>query len=197
LGDEAHKIYPVIAGEQADYDRMYHELRTFRDEKPDREVICLIGDKTAGVAKDFISHYVGVDKSGKIASSLVYRNGNVLAAHNGRWILDEYGKLINSYDGSEPLVIFHGHSHSMGVLPEYKWLVGNEFIYLIEKGEEQHELEPGKVYWVNPGCQFIRAEDGRMAANFAVYIPEDRLVTLKTILYNEDDIIPSPFFARK
>jgi len=176
-----------------DYARMWHELRVYRDEKPERKLILTLGDKTAGVASDMVKHFVGVDAtSGKVTGSVIYQNGNVLAAHNGQWIRDEYEELIDGYCGLEPLVIFHGHSHSMGVFPEYKWLKDNELVDWLKQGEEQHLLELGKVYWVNPGGQFMRTNDGIMAANFAIYDPSERLVTLKTILYNERDVHPSP-----
>lgn len=63
LGDEAHKIYPVASGKQEEYDMMWHELRTFRDEKEGRELICCIGDKTASVARDLLPHFVGMEIS--------------------------------------------------------------------------------------------------------------------------------------
>lgn len=85
----------------------------------------------------------------------------------------------------------------MGVLPEYRWLKDNELVDWLKDVEEQHILEPGKIYWVNPGSQFMRTPDQRMAANFATYNPAERLLTLKTILYNERDIHPSPAQPQK
>lgn len=83
----------------------------------------------------------------------------------------------------------------MGVLPEYKWLKDSELVNWLQHGEEQHALELGKVYWVNPGGQFMRADNGRMAANFAMYNPAEKLVTLRTVLYNERSISPSSYIT--
>src|SRR3989344_7184719 len=64
LGDEGHKIYPFLTGEQIDYDRLFHELRLFRDESPERILVCLYGDKTVGVPKDLWRNYIGIDSEG-------------------------------------------------------------------------------------------------------------------------------------
>jgi len=198
LGDEGHKMYPLETGRQEDYDRMWHELRVFRDEKPGRGLIMTIGEKTAAVAPDLRVHFVGFDETSKrIVGSMVYQSGNILAAHNGQLIQKEHGELIRRYSGLEPLVIFHGHSHSLGVLPEYKWLEEDEFVGWLENGEERYPLQLRTVYWVNPGSQFTRTSDGRMAANFATYDPPTRVVTLKTILYDERAVRPSPAQTKK
>jgi hypothetical protein len=192
LGDEGPLMFPLVIGNQAEYDRVWHELRTYHNEQEGRKLICCIGDKTAIVAEDLLPHFVGSIKSSKGTEALVYQNGNIFAAHNGRWILDNHKGEIERYSGSEPLVVFHGHSHSMGVLPEYRWLKLDEQVGWLENGEEQYRLEPGKVYWVNPGGQFMIADGGRRVANCATYNPAERLVVLKTILYDERDIHPSP-----
>ena len=189
LGDEGYTFGPSAP---SDYELMWNELRTYRDEKAGRELICCIGDHTSYPAKDLLPHFVGAKESAtRGKKAVVYQDGSVLAAHNGQWILDLHRGKIEGYGGLEPLVIFHGHSHSLGVLPDYRWLRDDELVYWLRAGEEQHSLEPGKVYWVNPGSQIQRVDDGRMAANFALYNPKERLVTLRTILYNDDDISPS------
>lgn len=193
LGDEAHKKYPYLTGEQEDYDRIWHEFRVYKKENPNRKLILTVGDKTAGVAKDMFKYFIGVDaKTGKITGSTIYKEDNVIVGHDGQSIMDKYGPLIDQYDGLEPLVIFHGHSHSMGVLPEYKWLNDDEFVGWLKNGEEHHILKPGMVYWVNPGGQFLKTDDNKMAANFAKYNPKNHSVTLETIFYKEEEIHPSP-----
>lgn len=191
LGDEGHKMYPYETGDQIDYDRLYHELRSFRDERSGRSLVCCIGDKTACAPRDMKPHFVGLSESGKVTGSVVYQNGNILAAHMGEQILKEHKKRIESFSGLEPLVIFHGHSHSMGVLPQYVWLQHGQFVDYLKSGEEQHKLEPGKVYWVNPGAEFFSVDYDARAANFAIYDPASQLVILKTIVYDEEKISPS------
>ncbi|MBM3303525.1 MAG: hypothetical protein FJY76_00370 [Candidatus Aenigmarchaeota archaeon] len=179
LGDED----TFCGGPQSYYDRLYGAMREFRDEKPGRRLICLIGDKTGGVPSDLKRNYVGTDSRGRIKGSLVFREGNVIAAHNGRWIIDELGDFIRDYPGGEPLVVFHGHSHSMGVLPEYRWLKDDEKVDFLPEGGREVRLEPGRVYWANPGAPCLYATDDSDAANFLVYSPSRRIITLRSILY--------------
>lgn len=191
LGDEAHKIYPFEAGDPMDYKRLWDELRAFRDEDPERVLTCIIGDKTAGVPPDLIRNFEVTDEDGKV-KSLVYRDGNVLAVHDGGRIMNgEYRELVEGWDQYEPLVIFHAHSHSMGVLPEYKWLKDDEFVYWLDGEREEHQLEPRSVYWVNPGGNFMRDNNGIWTANFAVYDPQQQTVVLRTERYDDSDIEPT------
>ncbi len=191
LGDEAHLIYPVAAGDPEDYRKLFDELRAFVQEIPNRRLICVVGDKTAGVPDDMCHYYAGT-KDGRIIGSIVFHEDNVIAAHNGQWILDEYSELIKEFnDSDKSLVIFHGHSHSMGVLPEYKWLNDNEFVIHVPEGEEEHKLEPGKAYWVNPGGNFVYNNEGQPVANLAVYDPSQKTILLKTIPFRREEVKPS------
>lgn len=190
LGDEAHKIYPFEAGEPMDYKRLFDELRAFRDEDPERVLTCVIGDKTAGVPQDLFRNFAGVNDEGKI-ESLVYSDGNIIAAHNGGYIEQEFGRFIESWDRYEPLVIFHGHSHSMGVLPQYAWLKQEELVHWLQSDEERYKLNPKSVYWVNPGGNFMQVEPGVWAANFAVYDPREQTVVLRTERYVAEGIEPT------
>ena len=121
LGDEGC----FFGGRDEDYDKLYNALRNFRDERPERELICMVGGETDLVPSDLFRNYVGVDSRGRTGRCLVRKRGNVIAGHWGEKIFQRYKRLILNYNGLEPLIIFHGHSHSMGVLPEFKWLRGS------------------------------------------------------------------------
>ena len=121
LGDED----AMASSPELVYDALFGALRDYRDEKPGRELICCVGDKTGGV-RYINDNYVGINSPDTRERRFVFKRENVIAAHFGDLILRKYRKLIDSWSGSDPLVIFHGHSHSMGVLPEYKWLEWNE-----------------------------------------------------------------------
>lgn len=191
LGDEGAKFYPLESGEEIDYFRLYNELRLFRDENPRRVLISVLGDKTVWVPKDLFKHYVDIAPSGKITGPSIYHHGNIIGAHHGQSLTDENKRLITDYDGYEPLVIFHGSSHSMGVLPKYKWLKDDEFVYWLKKGVEKYQLKPKKVYWVNPGGNFIRKDNNKFVANFAVYNPQNQEIILKSIPYDANTIASS------
>ena len=171
------------------YDKLFGALREYRDEKKERRLICIIGDKTWGVKPDLKRNYVGVDSKGRIKGSVIFREGNVIAGHNAEWIFKEYADFIKNYSGSEPLVIFHGHSHSMGVLPEFKWLEQDEFIHFLSEGRREFQLEPRKVYWINPGAPYPYANLNERigAANFALYYPKEQKVILRTEFYELKD----------
>lgn len=190
LGDEAHKIYPFDIGDPEDYERLYDEMRQFRDELPERRLICVIGDKTAGVPKDLVRNFAGVSAKG-IIESLTWAEDNMIAGHNGEHILKEHKDRIQGYDSYEPLVIFHGHSHSMGVLPEYKWLKDSEKVDWLTEEKMEYKLEPRKVYWVNPGGNFFTNEQGLSFANFAVYDRTQQSVTLNTVVFDRAMINPT------
>jgi len=191
LGDEGYKIYPFGTGEQEEYDKLYHEIRTFRNEKPKRILICIKGDKTVTVPPDLFVNFVGFDDQGKNIGSVIFHEDNIIAGHSGKWILEEHEELIKDYQGYEPLIVFHGHSHSMGVLPTYKWLQDDEKVHWLPNSEEVYNLEPRNVYWVNPGGNFMRGPDGTHYANFSIYDPEQQIVTLRTIVFDQNKISPS------
>jgi len=176
LGDEDH----FVGGSERAYDALFGALRDYRDEKPERELICCVGDDTGGV-RYIIDNYVGVDPSSReLIGSPVFRRGNIIAAHDGGEILKKYGRTISNPRRRKPLVIFHGHSHSMGVLPEYRWLPENEIVHTIPEGERTVQLEEGKVYWVNPGGWAYSDWGEDRKANFAIYDPENQIVVLRT-----------------
>lgn len=194
LGDEEHEIYPFAVGDSEVHERLFDELRTFIEENPNRRLICVVGDKTAGVPEDLLEHYAGYKTKG----SVIFHEGNIIAAHNGKWILDEYGDLITNFaDKTQSLIIFHGHSHSMGVLPKYKWLKDHEFVRYIPEGERQYKLKPGKVYWINPGGNSESKNEGKSVANLAVYDLETGIVILKTIPFCKEDIKPTRQIEQK
>ena len=208
LGDEANAVFPQKITDWEEIARVWHELKAYRDEKNARELVCTLGDKTDALEPDIFRNFVGVDAYGRRpnrARAIIHErqteHENVLAGHRGEDILKAYGPYITYYREScdqrlPPLVIFHGHSHSMGVLSEYKFLHRHEFVDHVA-GEERYELENGKVYWVNPGAQFHEVRNGHrlMAANFAVYEPRGHVVTLKTLLYDPERIQPSQRFS--
>lgn len=175
LGDEVS-----IFDNTGEFRKVYDALMRFRDEEKGRELICCLGDKTGGVIPALKANYVGFSADGGRIGSLVLKKGSIIAAHDGELILREFGKMISEYKGLEPLVIFHGHSHSMGVLPEYKWLKKEEFVYFLPEGELVFRLEPSKVYWVNPGSSGPNIVGKPSYANFAIYDLEKRVITLKT-----------------
>ncbi|MBL7169800.1 MAG: metallophosphoesterase family protein [Candidatus Aenigmarchaeota archaeon] len=181
LGDE-DSIFGTRRGDE--HDLIFGRLRDYRDLRSERRLICVVGNETGGVKPYLLQNYVGVDERGRVIGDSIFREGNIIAAHHGTGILQRYGELIRGYNGPEPLVIFHGHSHSMGVLSEYKWLCSDEFVFHLEDGEQRHNLQCGKVYWVNPGRQigFLRANIG--AANFAIYDSQNSEILLRTILYD-------------
>ncbi len=184
LGDEGAKLYPLESGDEIDYLRLYHELRLFRDESPKRVLVCVLGDKTGWVPKDLYTNYADVTAEGKITGPSIYHHDNIIAVHHGKVLEEKHKKLVDDHKGYEPLVIFHGSSHSMSVLPKYKWLNDNEFVYWLERGVEKYQLKPGKVYWVNPGGNFIMDDKGRMTANMAIYDPINQEIILQTIPYD-------------
>jgi len=96
--------------------------------------------------------------------------------------------LIENWEEDQPLVIFHGHSHYIGVLPIFKWLERDERERYIPEGERIIQLKPGEVYWVNPGSpqQWIgEVEDEKPhGANCAIYDPSEQTVILKTIPFS-------------
>ena len=147
------------------------------------ELTCLIGNRSGGIPKELFTNYVGVNDEGRVVGKWIYKQENIIAGHDGEQIAKAYKDVIENYDDSNPLVIFHGHSHSMGVLPEYKWLNDNEKIRIIEEGERTFKLESGKVYWVNPGAQEYMMNGTQHAANFAIYSPEKQKVTLHSVPY--------------
>ncbi len=177
LGDEDSVF---VLSEPWMYDKIYGAMRDFRDEKPERELICCLGDNTGGVKPYLFENYTGFDSKGEKIGSIVLKKENVIAAHRGEKILEEYKKFIKEYKGLEPLIIFHGHSHSMGVLPEFKWLEQNEFIHFIPEEKREFKLEPSKVYWINPGARSPDIVGRKSYANFAIYDPEKQLITLRT-----------------
>jgi len=188
LGDEGAKFYPLENGEEIDYLRLYHELRLFRDEGPKRVLTCVLGDKTVWVPPDLYINYVDVSEKGKITGPSIYHHGNIVAVHHGEVLEKEYKAILDEYQGFEPLVIFHGSSHSMGVLPKYKWLADHEFVFWLKKGAKKYQLKHGKIYWVNPGGNFMMNDEGRMTANMAIYDPSNQEITLQTIPYDPQQI---------
>jgi len=187
LGDEANKIFPFAIGKMEHYDYLYNEYIKFRNEE-NKQLICTAGDKTAGIPKELLHNFIGLNpKTGKIDNYVYFDNENkVLASHFGEYIKSEYEDLLKNYSGDKPLVIFHGHSHSMGILEKYKWLTDDEMRFYLENGEEKHNLEPGKIYWVNPGGNFER-KNKHLFANFAVYNISERIITLKSIPYEDEE----------
>lgn len=186
LGDEGHKIYPFETGDKIDYQRHYHEIRRYQEENPKRIVVSVLGDKTVWVPKDLYSNYIGVDSSGNVQGPSIYHHKNIIALHHGERIAK--GKcrtILDEYSGEAPLVIFHGSSHSIGCLSRYKWLAESEFVFLLENREERHQLKRGKVYWVNPGGNFMRNRKGQNCANLAVYDQKNQEITLLTIPYDQ------------
>lgn len=192
LGDEGHKFYPLIPGEPQDYNSLYGQLRSFRDEDPARVLVCLLGDKTGAIPSDLWLNYVGVDKTGEVSGKIWYREENILAVHHGEWLIDdpEARELITGWDNYEPLVIFHGSSHSMGVDTSYRWLNSSELVKFLQGNrEERYVLEPKKVYWINPGGNFYYIDGATKVANLAVYDPSEQEILLKTIAYTNIQIL--------
>lgn len=181
-----------------DLNQLFRELKLFRDESSRRRLVCVLGNDTYGIPKELFVNYAGVDPQTGEGISTTYREDNILAGHAGEWILEDYKGLVENYDGDKPLVIFHGNSHSMGVLPEYRWIKEQDFVYWLEEGKQRFKLEPQKVYWVNPGSGIAivsqRPDGGHLVngvANFAIYNPTLQEVLLKSIRFDPDEIIPS------
>ena len=189
LGDEAHKIYPFATGDEQHYELLFDELFRFADEDASRQLVCVAGDKTAGVPPELLPNFVGVSDDGRMESSAIYRNGNIIAGHSGKWIVEEYGDFIEEYNGDEPLVIFHGHSHYIGVLPVYKWLDDHEKAHFIPEGEVRVTMEPGDVYWVNPGGNYFEHE-GLMLVNYAIYDRSEQTISLRSDRVEKFDVFP-------
>jgi len=166
-------------------------MRAFKNENPKRVLICVMGDKTVTAPADLFLNFVGFNEEGKKVGSIIYYEDNIIAGHSGKWILEEHEELIKDYQGYKPLIIFHGHSHSMGVLPKYKWLEDDEKVHWLTDGEKIFNLEPRKVYWVNPGGNFMRGPGGTHLANFSIYDPEQQIVTLRTVTFDQNKISSS------
>ena len=142
LGDEGHKIYPFASGTQEENDAVFDHIRDFLQEDNSRSLTAVLGDKTYYIPKDFVKHFQGVADNYEREGSVIYRRENIIAGHIGSDILDEYESLIKNWNDEEnPLVIFHGHSHSMGVLDDYIWLKDNEFVFYLDE-DETHQLMP-------------------------------------------------------
>jgi hypothetical protein len=123
---------------------------------------------------------VGMDDEGKVIEKSIFKEDNILAAHKGMDIEKVYGSLIKSYHGTEPLVIFQGHIHSINVLREYKWLSYDDKVHFIKVGVKHFYLDPGTAYWISPGrACYIGSRTETI--NFAIYDPKERLVILKSV----------------
>lgn len=179
LGDEA--IISPTDSERGELTYVYDQLRRFKSGNVRRVLVCVAGDKTGYVPEDLIDTYYHPEPNKPSHSQpFIFHQDNIICVHRGGYILEKYKYILKSYTGYEPLVIFHGHSHSMGVLPEYKWLENNEFVHFMDKTTKYH-LQPRKIYWVNPGAVFAVAENGRMAANCAIYDPVNQEIILQSI----------------
>jgi hypothetical protein len=181
LGDESH-----LYGSEWELKEIYELLKQWRDASSERRLICVEGWATRDVIPQLRKNYVGMNKKGEVNGKSIFKEGNVLAAHEGKDILEEYGDFIRNYHDQEPLMIFHGHLHSMNVHGEYKWLDDNEKVRFIKEGEKHWELKDRTVYWASPGKASWpgNTEYGggpTEAINFALYYPKDRKLTLKSV----------------
>jgi hypothetical protein len=181
LGDENH-----LYGDECELEKVYELLRNWRDASSRRRLICVASDRTDDVISTLCRNYVGMNKRGEIKGKSIFKEGNILAAHEGKDILEEYGDFIKNYHAREPLMIFHGHLHSMNVCGEYRWLNDNEKIRFIKEGEKHWKLRNRTVYWVSPGKAGWPGNDeygygSTEVANFALYHPKDKKLTLKSV----------------
>ncbi|MBS3158516.1 hypothetical protein J4206_04480 [Candidatus Woesearchaeota archaeon] len=165
-----------------DYDMtmLWETFRKFLRENPRRKLIGLFGEHNARLPVDILESYIGVDSDGRPIGSLIYKEGNVIAGHNGGEILDQHGDTIHGHSGLEPLLVLHGHSECINILPEYRWLRGPDKVRFLEQ-DQMHKLEPGRVYWVSPGRARWQEEYSSNHVNFAVYDPKSLEVTLRTL----------------
>lgn len=141
LGDESH-----LYGSEWELKEIYERLKRWRDTSSERRLICVAGWATRDVIPELRKNYVGMNKKGEVVGKNIFEEGNILASHEGKDILNEYGDFIKNYHGQESLMIFHGHLHSMNVCREYKWLEDNEKVRFIKEGEKHWTLSSGTVY---------------------------------------------------
>ncbi len=184
LGDEQTRLYPLEQEKEA-MDALFGELRKYVEGDANRTLVCLLGEKIFYIPRNLWKYYVGVDpQTGKISKKIYYQHENILAVHNGGRLLEypETRELISGWKNYEPLVIFHGHSHSVGVLPYYKWLAENKIVDYIPEGVRKYPLEPRHVYWVNPGS-VTRVAANIWVASLAEYDPNQQVITLRSIHY--------------
>lgn len=193
LGDEAAN--PFDKYDNMDFQSIWILFRRFRDASSTRRLICVQGNNTAEVPKDLFVNYIGVNEQGQQIEPPIWHEENIIAGHKGELIVDLKEDFITGYVDKDPLVVFHGHSHSMGVLPEFKWLERDEMVHWITEGKRIYNLEAGKVYWVNPGANNLVTPDGLNAANFAIYDRTQQMITLRSIFYDKRDFprLPQPF----
>lgn len=186
LGDEHSPFLSSDIDSLIQIRELYNRLARWKNEDKNRRLICLPGDTTYDVPEGLWGNYNGHIREGDIFVRSIYREGNIIASHWGERIYEKHKEFIKNYDGRIPLVIFHGHSHSIGVLQEFKWLRDEEIVDHIEEGERVIKLERGKVYWANPGsvgCFEDPIKGSGSSANFLVYDPINWTITLKSIPY--------------
>lgn len=181
LGDESH-----LYGIDWELKNIYTLLRDWRDASPERRLICVAGWATRSVTPKLRKDYIGMNKKGEVTGKSIFKEDNILAAHEGKDILAEHGDFIRNYSGPEPLMIFHGHLHSMNVCREYRRLDDNEKVRFIKEGEKHWELRDRTVYWVSPRKASWPGNDeygygSTEEINFALYYPKDRKLTLKSV----------------
>lgn len=181
LGDEGPKFFSMELGAEAHVKSIFDQMIQYRDEHAGRRLVCLIGNDTPKPPGELMGNYVGATSGGELAGPFIWKHNNMIAGHKGERILEDNEELIRQYHGNEPLVIFHAHSHSMGVLPEYRWLGGEEKVRWLKRGKSIRKLKPGRVYWVNPGGHTYTNDQGIPMANFAIYDREQHKISLRSI----------------
>ncbi len=161
---------------------LWETFRRFLNEKEGRRLIAVFGEHNARPPIDIASSYVGAGSERVRIEDLIYRQDNVIAGHNGEYISAIHGPSINGYSGHTPLVVLNGHIHCITIQPNYRRIDENEKSRLRFLTKEQtHKLEPGRVYWVNPGKARWQEEYSKNYINFAIYDPQRLEVILKSI----------------
>ena len=133
----------------------------------------------------------------------------MLGTHFDVTLLEVFKSQLDAPQADRPSVFFFAHSYYMGInqgrSPKYAGgdVPGPLQIGSIEHRDDEepswihnpphdvnHQLEPGKIYWVSTGGNFLRGELNEFrgsdqyvmrVVNFAAYDPTNNTLTLKSM----------------
>jgi hypothetical protein len=194
---------------EGDYVRFHQGLVNWATEDPERHWIGLFGKYDGWVPGAlFMEKCMSLDGT-KEKGLCAFQVGNLFFAHFDATLFDVFRAQLDAPETTRPSVFFFAHSYYMGINqgrgPEYPAgdVPGPLQIGSIERRRNEepgfihhpphtldHQLEPGKIYWVSTGGNFLRGELNEYrgndqyvmhVVNFAVYDPTNNVLTLKSI----------------
>ncbi len=123
-----------------------------------------------------------------------HKHNNLLFAHystdprGNTGIAEVFEKEIKAWEESpkeSPLACFFSHSYAMGCWNDLPKGESPTYMYLRDEQDNALEipLENGKQYWISTGPNRRLVFGDPYFANFAIYHPKEKRVTLRSILY--------------